>query len=104
MNSAMMPTQGFYNLVQISREEFKGVLIAAASSDQLASYIGYAQNIELIQEMTGIRPALNYSKTEVNDGDTLLIMTLKYRKGRGKGERVAPDDFEYYLAQYRASI
>lgn len=104
MNSAMMPREGFYNLVQITRDEFAAILIEAAHSNQLASYIGYQQNADLIKKMTGIGVPIVYEKTEVRDGDTLLCMTLKYRKGRNKGAPVDEDDFEYFLAQYKASM
>lgn len=103
MNSAMMPAPGTYKLTSISRQAFATMLIEAAHANQLASYIGYRQNADIIEKMTGLRVPIVNDRTPVEDGDTMLCMTLKYRKGRNKGAPVNEHDFEYFLATYRAS-
>lgn len=102
LNSAMMPKPGTYTMHAISSEEFFRLFIDAMMGDGLINCIGYAQNLEMIAEETGIRLKTSREQTHIEDGDSLLIMRLKYRTDGIKGGRVAPDDFEFFTCTYTA--
>lgn len=97
----MMPTEGKYTLRKITKQQFAAAVIAAVSAGQLNSLIGYPQNIEILREMTGCDIPLNRGQVNFQDGDTALIMRLSYRPGaHTKGQKVNPEDFEYFRAEY----
>lgn len=98
----MMPKPGTYTMHAISSEEFFRLFIDAMMGDGLINCIGYAQNLEMIAEETGIRLKTSREQTHIEDGDSLLIMRLKYRTDGIKGGRVAPDDFEFFTCTYTA--
>ena len=102
VNSAMMPVPGRYEAREISFEEFVERLVEAYEKGNLESYIGYPQNIELIKEWTGIEVELNRSKTDLEPGDELLVMKLKYRvqDPKTKGNVVDENDFEFMHILY----
>ena len=102
LNSAMMPKPGTYHLRAITKDEFFRLVIDAMIGDGLINCIGYAQNLEMIAEETGIRLKTSRQQTHIEDGDSLLIMRLKYRTDGIKGGRVAPDDFEFFTCIYTA--
>lgn len=102
LNSAMMPKPGTYHLQAISQDEFFRLFIDAMIGDGLINCIGYAQNLEMIAEQTGIRLKTSREQTHLEDGDNLLIMRLKYRTEGIKGGRVNPDDFEFFTCTYTA--
>lgn len=102
INSAMMPCEGTYRLEEISKGTFIYVLQGAYAKNNLASYIGYQQNINLIEKWSGIRVAMNRKETILKDGDHLLIMKLNYRpEVMSKGLTVNEDDFSFYIANYK---
>lgn len=100
MNSAMMPAPGTYTLKKITRDQFCRHIIAANAFGELVSYIGYPQNAELIERWTGINVSVSRKKTVVNDGDHLLMMTVKYRVDGPKGEKLDENDFDFFIADY----
>ena len=101
LNSAMMPTEGVYRLSKINKEEFVTILQKAVNENQLESYIGYPQNIELLKQWSGLDIPLNRKETVVEDGDTLLIMKLNYRPEAGsKGLDVNDSSFLFYRAEF----
>lgn len=102
LNSAMMPKTGTYHLQAISQDEFFRLFIDAMAAESLKNCIGYAQNLEMIAEQTGIRLKTSREQTHIEDGDSLLIMRLKYRIEGIKGGRVSPDDFEFFTCIYTA--
>ncbi len=102
LNSAMMPKPGTYTMHAISSEEFFRLFIDAMMGDGLINCIGYAQNLEMIAEETGIRLKTSREQTHIEDGDAMLIMRLKYRVEGIKGRSVNPADFEFFRAEYRA--
>ena len=104
VNSAMMPQPGLYSMSSITRREFINEVIRAHDNHQLESYIGYRQNAELIYKWTGIQVAVNRSETRINEGDTMLVMKLKYRPSSdSKGRHVREDDFEFYIVSVLAT-
>jgi len=107
MNSAMMPKEGTFINKQISKNEFITLLKIFHKKGELLSYVGYPQNAELIEKWSGIKIPVNREQlTELNDGDLLLIMKLKYRlpDSSQKGQPVSEDDFEFYLCKYLSYI
>jgi len=108
LNSAMMPKEGTYRLMKISLSEFKFILRYFYKKGQLEPYIGYQQNIDLIEKWTGIKlPLVREEVTGLEDGDILLIMKLKYRLKDPslKGVHIADEeDFEFYVATYSDEV
>jgi hypothetical protein len=99
LNSAMMPAAGFYRLEKIEASLFFHI-IRNARPGTIKSWIGYPQNAEFIQKHTGYRPELTRDITEIQDGDRLLIMKLKYRTTGLKGGKVSGNDFEYFIGAF----
>lgn len=99
MNSAMMPQEGKYTLLPMTKEAFADIVRAAHKN--IKSYISYPQNIDIIESLTGVRFELSREETVLEDEDIMLIMKLKYRVAMStKGQAVNPDDFEYWQCLY----
>lgn len=96
VNSAVMPQEGKYTLIEISRFDFIAEVKQAFQEKTLISYIAYSQNIELIKQWTGVKLIPNRSKTALEKGDVLLCMTLKYRSEGYKGKLVDENDFQFF--------
>ena len=99
MNSAMMPKAGHYRLTQISIEEFTTLL----KSNEFVSYIGYKETARLIEPIIEKPVPLSRKTTDLNDGDVLVIVRLKYRvDAESKKGSIEPDitDFEFFKATY----
>lgn len=102
LNSAMMPSEGHYSLREVDKRRFCEVLQDAHASGSLESYIGYQANIELIAKWTGIELPFNREVCALDEGDSLLIMKLRYRIGDPamKGGQVDEDDFEFFFCNF----
>ena len=80
LNSAVMPNlNGVYIIKEINFETFCQLITALDEVNILESYIGYEQNIELIQKWTGVEVALNRDSTIIKNKDQMLIMRLNSR-------------------------
>lgn len=103
LNSAVMPAPGTYTLEAVEFWAFIRELQLAREGGELMSYLGYPQNAELLAGACGFPIPLSRESTEVEEGDTLLIMRLRYRvqDPTRKGQPVAPEDFEYFRCEYR---
>lgn len=102
MNSAMMPRPGQYDFRRVDSGEFAHLVREAFDAGQLVSYCGYPQNADVLSKLTGRSISVSRNPTVLEDGDTLLIMTLPYRVGGlEKGRQVSADDFEYGVATFR---
>ena len=103
MNSAMMPKEGVYRAVKITKQEFIKEIKEAYNKGILESYIGYENNVELIKKWTGITVELRRVPTTVEDGDVLLVLKLKYRvqnpSQKGKFQP-SEEDYEFYKVYY----
>lgn len=100
MNSAMMPAPGTYTLHRLGMEQWIQEVKAAHRSGNIASSIGYWQNLDIIFQLTGVRLQLSRDPTRLQSGDTMLIMRLKYRpENKGKVEPKITD-FEFFRAEY----
>lgn len=97
----MMPQPGKYDLWKITKADFIERTKEAHKSNTLVSYIGYLQNAKLIHEWTGVRVAINRDRTEIQDGDTMLCMTLRYRADNYKGQPVGENDFDFFACSYK---
>ncbi|WP_425421511.1 STIV orfB116 family protein [Phaeodactylibacter xiamenensis] len=109
LNSAVMPKAGCYNLKAISANDFFLIIQKQRQEDPegffTMSWIGYEQNAQIIADKTGWRPPICRSVTEIEHGDRLLIMRLKYRPEEGaKGKPVQPHDFEYFEGFYTERV
>lgn len=103
LNSAMMPREGRYTMVAISKEEFVEKVQQAHNIGELDSYIGYPQNIQLLKEWTGLELPLKREQTTVESGDSILVMKLKYRTQAPKGSEVNVNDFEFFEIFYEGA-
>ena len=106
LNSAIMPCEGSYYTKKITKNEFIILLQFFSEMNRLVSYIGYEQNKELIKKWSGVDVELNRGELkELEDGDILLIIKLKYRVSEPseKGKIVNEDDFEFFISKYSSS-
>jgi hypothetical protein len=102
LNSAIMPAPGRYDLEQITPDQFFQAIVKAYDSSQLVAWIGYPQNRDIIARKTGVQLFLNRANIEIEPGDFMLIMRLKYRVNpQTKGGEVDENDFEYFFAKYQ---
>ena len=73
------------------------------NTEPFASYIGYPQNVEFLRSAGVTAPIpISREQTALEDGDTLLVMRLRYRVtgGSTKGQPVRPEDFEFFEVSY----
>jgi hypothetical protein len=103
LNSAVMPKEGTYVIKKISKEYFIQILKYYSELGQVKSFIGYPQNAELIYKWSGVKVDINREQlTDIETGDKMLIMKLKYRvkDPSTKGNIVDENDFEFYICVY----
>lgn len=108
LNSAMMPKEGTYNLVRIDKEIFKMLLEKYYTESKLVNYIGYEQNLKLISEWCNIRLVANRDEAKnLESGDILLIMKLKYRvkninnkSDKNFQAQLTENDFDFFEAKF----
>jgi hypothetical protein len=101
LNSAMMPAEGYYHLQRITKHEFAHNIYEAFFDNKIQSWIGYEQNLDVIEQIAHVRLQLCRELTKIDHGDRLLMMRLKYRpEQKAKGYRVDAEDFEYFRAYY----
>ena len=103
LNSAIMPVEGVYELHEIGFHAFCETI--KQYKDNIMSYIGYPQNVELIKRWTGVDVGLNREAiTGFKEDDIILVMRLIYRvkNPSDKGKIVNEDDFKFYLVKYRS--
>jgi hypothetical protein len=107
MNSAVMPAgcYGIYRYRPATVDDLRSVL--NGDHGRWESRIGYPQNIELIEQWTGVRPPLDRSPSVFKDGDKAIVMRLKYRVVPGaKGAPVSDDprDWEFAWVEYKEEV
>lgn len=103
MNAANMPQAGEYKIEEISKIDFFNKLASAQNQGCLISYIGYKSTVDFIYSRSGIRVSMSRDKTVLKNGDTLLIIKLKYRvnpEKKRRNIRYSADDYEYFLGSY----
>lgn len=100
LNSANMPVDGIYNKRSISKNQFIDIL---KNADNIKSSIGYDVVAAIIHELTDIVVEVNRGTTYLNDGDTIVGLTLGYRVTPSeKGFKAPiPDDYIYFIATYK---
>lgn len=107
LNSAVMPVEGCYNLKQISENEFAYAVFKAyhEQPESVKSWIGYEQNLNVIEDIAHVRLELCRDVTQIEHGDRLLIMRLKYRPDTAsKGKKVDAEDFEFFQGYYAEQL
>lgn len=103
MNSAMMPAPGRYAFRRVPLKTFVAAVQCAHHDRSLISYCGYPQNARLLSDLAEvpIEVSRRHAGPDMENGDVLLIMTLRYRTDGGpKGGRVSEDDFEFGIATF----
>ncbi len=99
LNSAQMPCDGLYNKRSISKNQFINIVQEA---NTIKSSIGYNSVSKLVLELTGITVDVDRGTTYINEGDTIVGLTLNYRvnsKDKGYTNPTA-DDYIYFIATY----
>jgi len=103
LNSAMMPDEGVYILRRVSREFFAELIADAHRRGNLRSYIGYPENAQHIERISGVPIPVNRASTQLPDQALLAICRLKYRVADpGTKGKIQPgdEDYEYFVATY----
>lgn len=106
MNSAVMPAgnYGTYTYSPATLADLAAVL--RGQHGPFRSCIGYPQNADLIEQWTGIRPAISRDETNFSDGDCAIVMRLKRRVANPatKGAPVSSDpaDWEFSRVEFSA--
>ena len=103
LNSAMMPDEGLYILRRVSREFFAELVADANRRGNLRSYIGYPENAQHIERISGVPIPVNRAATQLPDQALLAICRLKYRVADpGMKGKIQPgdEDYEYFVATY----
>ena len=97
-----MTESGLYSAQQITKEEFINIIKKYYELGELESYLGYKNNIDIIEKWTGIRFDMSRESHQLNDEDSLLVMKLKYRTTETfrKGQLVDEEDFEFMLIKF----
>lgn len=103
INSSVMPKPGNYQYQEIDADSFYRKIKQAAQRGTLVHNIGYHQNIDLINQKTGLKLQINKDRTLLNDGDEILSMSLKYRTNN-KGAKVNEQDFQYGRIKYKVPL
>ncbi len=104
MNSAMMPREGLFASRQIDSGEFAKLAIEAHRSKKLRSNIGYPETAAFIQKLTGVKVDINRDWTQIEHGDAMLCIRLKYRvQNPSDKSRVKPGsgDYEFFAVSFQ---
>jgi hypothetical protein len=106
MNSAVMPTDGYYECETVSWEDAKELFQSVGS--KWKSTIGYPNTQKIIESVFGVSIPLCNDATEFKSGDCALCFRLKYRiltkeeKAQGvHGKDIA--DYEVKFVRYQAT-
>lgn len=105
LHSAMMPAgDGTYVSETIDLETFVREVKKAYDAGILKSYVGYPQNIPMLEKVCGVPIEENREEITINDGDMMLIVSLKYKVSHDKKRRLYPriEDFELRRVYYTA--
>jgi len=105
MNSAMMPQPGLYYCREITRGEFCAILKKEHAEGTLENFVSYQQNLDLIEEWTGVKLSPSRGLCEMKDKDGTIVMRLNYRPTPGtKGDKIInEDDFSFFTVTYTAN-
>jgi len=104
MNSAVMPAGNFgtYRYAPAKLKDLQDVV--AGLHGRWQSAVGYAQNIALIEQWTGVQIPLNRGETVFADGDRAMVMRLMKRvtdpKLKGSPVSGDPSDWEFAWVSY----
>jgi hypothetical protein len=102
MNCAVMTNQGTYRVKKIPLEEFCKLIQEAHAGNNLISHLGYDQAIEYVRKNTGIRFPFNRDRTELADGDVMLILRLAYRISDPSTKRLPQrEDYEFLSSIFK---
>lgn len=107
MNSAVFPqgSYGTYEYQKASLEDLREVL--QGKHGQWQSTIGYPQNLDLIEQWTGVRVPLNRVNAALQPGDSAFVMRLRQRVAdpatKGAPVSADPNDWEFaWIAMVRS--
>ena len=99
----MMPSEGLYILRRVSREFFAELIADAHRRGELLSYIGYPENAQCVERISGVPIPVNRAFTQLPDQALIAVCKLKYRVAdpSTKGKiQPGDEDYEYFVATY----
>jgi hypothetical protein len=102
LNSAVITEAGIYAAQKITKEQFITIIELYYKENDLESFIGYKQNLDLLKKWTGIEFEFNRQMMVLDKADELLVMKLKFRLDNPatKGKEVDEDDFEFLIIKF----
>ena len=111
LSASVMPQPGFYELVELSIDDFIDAVREAAQAGTLQHYIGYDVTLSLIEHLCKVSLGeTNDAETILKDGDVLLIAKLKRRKQsisekqrRGRQQDIDISDFVFFSVTYASA-
>ena len=104
LNACVMPKPGNYTCRKIALYAFRRIL--QANEEDFKSYIGYPQTAQIIEEITGIKPAICRETTKWSGDQEFLVIKLKYRIKNYKDKAYnihgkSVGDYEFYMVNYK---
>lgn len=104
LNSAVITQEGMYFSRKITKDQFIQIVQQYHAANDLENYVGYKQNIDLLEKWTGIKFELSRDAMTLSPSDELIVMKLKYRTTdpANKGLYVNEEDFEFLIIKYNA--
>lgn len=100
MNSAVFPqgNYGTYDYFAATIDDLRAVL--RGEHGEWQSTIGYQQNVDLIEQWTGVRVPLNRINAVLEPGDAAFVMRLRQRVAdpATKGAPVSEDPADWEFA------
>ena len=95
INSAMIPNEGTFRYEKTTQSWAIGWL----QKNKFTSYIGYPQNAEYLEAISGVSVEVSRMLCTMEVGDVALVMKLTYRTDKPKGSPVDPSDFEFGILE-----
>ena len=103
-SSAVMLTEGHYNLKRITPSEFRSILQDSVKAGNFRSYVGYLETDRLIEQMIGVVVEVSREQAKLEIGDVMLIAKLRYRVPEPANKIMldpSMDDFEFYYCDWQ---
>jgi hypothetical protein len=103
MNSAMIPSEGIYSALRVSKENFAKVFHKMEGS--VISHIGYPQTAEILSQVLGIPVHVSRAATFLQYDDVMFVIKLQYRlqNPHEKAEKIhgnSINDYEFWIIEY----
>jgi hypothetical protein len=102
-NAAVINIAGTYTVAKVDKDVFTIYL----KNKTVKSWLGYQQNADILFDMTGIRFEIDRGTLNIQPGDEILVMKLKFRlddtskkSNQNFQKTLTPDDFDFLIIKY----